>query len=53
MNWFLNPGIDWSKVGTSVWQTVLATTASGLMVTGKILYIAGAQLQHYVEEMGK
>ena len=45
--------IPWRKLGRSALRTVALTTAAGLMVTGKVLYIAGAQLQHFGEELGK
>jgi hypothetical protein len=45
--------IDWRKVGRSALRTVLLTTAAGLMASGKVLYCAGAQLQHLGEKIGR
>ncbi len=53
MTRFLNPPIAWRHLGRSAFRTVLLTTSAGLMVTGKVLYIAGAQLQHFGEELGQ
>ncbi len=53
MTRFLTPPIAWRNLGRSALRTVLLTTAAGLMATGKVLYIAGAQLQHFGEELGK
>ena len=53
MTRFLNPPIAWRDLGRSALRTILLTTAAGLMATGKILYIAGGQLQHLGEQIGK
>lgn len=45
--------IDWREVGRSALRTVLLTTAAGLMAGGKVLYVAGTQLQHLGEKIGR
>lgn len=50
---FVGLPIDWRSVGRLALRTVLLTTAAGTMACGKALYIAGTQLQHLGEKIGR
>jgi hypothetical protein len=53
MNTAITQRIDWRGLGRAAIRIVALTTAAGLMVGGKLLYISGARLQHFGEELGK
>jgi hypothetical protein len=53
MTRFLNPPIAWRDLGRSTLRVVLLTTAAGLMTAGKLLYITGARVQHFGEDIGR
>jgi len=49
----LTPPIAWRDLGRSIVRVVVLTTAAGLMATGKVLYVTGARLQHFGEDIGR
>ena len=52
---FLNPpiAIPWRDLGRSALRIVVLTTAAGMVAAGKGLWIAGARLQQFGENLGR
>jgi len=55
MTRFLNPPIatPWRDLGRSALRIVVLTTAAGMLGASKGLWIAGARLQQFGENLGR